>query len=585
MAALSTILATANMPSRASIVSRASDSHSLSAHARAAYPKSDIDIHLKHHYKAKTYTSGSPVEGEVTITTHRDVRFDSIEIILLGCSITRTEGYSAPHESTHTFLKLLMPIPESTYPVPRVLESGRTLTVPFNFVLPSFLTLNACSHLIESDHIRHQHLRLPPSMGAFTRGSWEKDDMAPHMAEVVYSIKARVCRTSSAGPGPTSSTSKIMEAVKSIQVLPASAEDAPLSITGADMLYKMTRTKTLRRNLLSSKLGTLTVSGQQPRALILHPDGTLAAGSAVQLDLAFEPACPDAAAASPPPRLAGVATKVSAHTFYSSGAIRTTPDAGNWLAQGVASRHGTYSTSVALPAPAGSPPSLVWCAQKQQSQQQQYLNRRDSGYGSDSAGEEEDDCSGRDNSSDRSTTPPAPVRPEQRRRSLASLLSSSSNRYAPVPHTPSPYPSRRQRHRSPEKGPTTTTTTTIAATEAVRHTSTLHLPLSALPTAKKTFVPTFHSCILSRVYVLRVTLTLALGSGSGSTVSVSLDLPLQIAVASSSAAAEGQDGSESDEGDEMLPSWEDAVEDALLLGGGGGGGGGGGDVLPGYARR
>lgn len=578
MAALATILATANMPSRASIVSRASDSHSLSAHARAAYPKSDIEIHLKHHYKAKTYTSGSPIEGEVTITTHRDVRFDFIEIILLGCSITRTEGYSAPHESTHTFLKLLMPIPESTYPVPRILESGRTLTIPFNFVLPGFLTLNACSHLIKSDHLRHQHLRLPPSMGAFARGGWEKDDMAPHMAEVVYSIKARVWRTSSAGPGPGSS-SKIMEAAKPIQVLPASAEDAPLSITAADMLYKMSRTKTLRRNLLSSKLGTLTVSGQQPRALVLHPDGTLAAGSAVQLDLAFEPACPDAAAASPPPRLAGVATKVCAHTFYSSGAIRTAPDAGNWLAQGVASRHGTYSTSVALPDPAGPPPSLVWCAQKQQ-QQQQYLNRRDSGYGSDSAGED-DDCSGCDDSSDRSTTPPAPARPEQRRRSLASLLSSSSisSKSAPGPHTPSPYPSRRQRHRSPEDGPTTT----IAATEAVRHTATLHVPLSALPTAKKTFVPTFHSCILSRVYVLRVTLTLALGSGSGSNVSVSLDLPLQIAVASA-AAAEGQDGSESDEGDEMLPSWEDAVEDAFLLGGGSSGGSGG-DVLPGYARR
>lgn len=589
MAALTTILATANMPSRASIVSRASDSHSLSAHARMAYPKSDIEIHLKNHYKAKTYTSGSVVEGEVTIATHRDVRFDSIEIVLLGSATTRTEGYSAPHESTHTFLKLLMPIPESTYPVPRVLESGRTLTIPFNFVLPGFLTLNACNHLIESDHLRQQHLRLPPSMGAFARGSWEKDDMAPHMAEVVYSIKARVWRASS-GPGlGSSSSTKIMEVVKPIQVLPASAEDAPLSVTWSDTLYKMTRTKTLRRNLLSPKLGTLTVSGQQPRALVLHPDGTLAAGSTVQLDLAFEPACSDpaAAAAATPPRLAGVATKVCAHTFYASGAIRTAPDAGNWLAQGVATRHGAYATSVALPA-AGPPPGLVWRAQRRRQQPQEHLSRRDSGYGSESAGGEEDEVDDDDTCSGRYTaTPSAPARPEkpsqQRRRSLASLLSTSTStsRSAPTTRTPSP-PSERRR-RGPGDGASANTAAGAAA-EAVRHTATLHLPLAALPTAKKTFVPTFHSCILSRVYVLRVTLTLALGSGA-STVSMSLDLPLQIAVASSSAAAaaEGQDGAESDEGGEELPSWEDAVEDAFLLGGSSGGGGG--DVLPGYARR
>jgi hypothetical protein len=91
-----------------------------------------MQVHLKNHFMTKTYTSGSVVAGDVTITTQRYVRFDTIEIILLGSGKTWPDGYSAHHESTYTFLKLIMPIPKSVYPVPRVLESSRTLS-DFNY--------------------------------------------------------------------------------------------------------------------------------------------------------------------------------------------------------------------------------------------------------------------------------------------------------------------------------------------------------------------------------------------------------------------------------------------------------------------
>lgn len=493
------------MPSRTSASSTRGQtgSSSLSAYARPAQPKSDIEIRLKHHYKTKTYTSSSPIEGHVTITTQKDVRFDSLEIVLMGMSRTRTDGYSAPHESNHTFLKLSMPIPESMYPVPRILGTGRTLTVPFNFVLPNFLTINACNHKIESDHFHQQHLCLPPSMGSWARGNWEKDDLAPNMAEVVYSIKARVWSV----PEMRARPSKIMEAVKAIQVLPAFAEDAPLTISRGDYLYKMSKTKTLRKNIISSKLGILVVSGQQPRAIMLHPDGRVAAGSQVQLDLSFEPVMPDAQ----PPKITGVSAKINAHTYFSSAPIRTPPNAGDWMRQAISDRRGEYSTSVNLPAE--PPKQLSWHTHS--------INRRDSGYGSDT-GTENLNCS-----EDESEQPEPQPNP-QRRRSLATLIRPNKNA---VSHLPPRQPSDLTK---------------------VHYSATLHLPI-ILPTARKTFVPTFHSCILSRVYTLRVTLTFGALGGSSA---VSLDLPLQVAVESSAPSSPGPS--------EELPSWEDAVEDAAV---------------------
>lgn len=503
------MLITANMPSRTSITSSLSGHGSaLSAHARASFPKSDIQIHLKHHYKSKTYTTSSPLEGEVTITTQRDIRFDSIEIVLLGSSKTRTEGYSAPHETTHTFLKLTMPISESKYPVPRLLETGQSLTIPFNFVLPSFLTINACHHKIDSDHVRSHHLCLPPSMGSWARGNWETDDLAPHMAEVEYSIKARVWREPELGGRPI----RIMEAVKPIQVLPAYAEDAPLNITKKDHLYKMSKTKTLRKNLISSKLGQLTVSGQQPRAIMLYPDGRVSAGTTAQLDLKFEPVSPG----SHPPKITGVSTKISAHTYYSAGAIHSLPNTGEWMREGFVQRRGVYSTSVGLHSQC--PENVSWRTN---------YSRRDSGYDSETAQESvtssEDDCD-------------APLNPQsqpQHRRSIANLMRPNKA------HSPSPAAS----------------SSSFSSPSGVFHTASVQLPIT-LPTAKKTFVPTFHSCTLSRVYTLHVALTVASASATGSSSTVSLDLPLQVAIV-------GPHGTPLPDREE-LPSWEDAVEDAAV---------------------
>lgn len=469
---LASILATSNMRPRPSISSaRSADARSEAESITSGHPygahfqKNDIVINLKNHYKSKTYTSSSAIEGEVAITSQRTIPFDTVEIVLLGSAHTRTEGYSAPHESTHTFLKLTMPVPDANYPVPRTLESGSTLRIPFTFVLPNFLTLSACNHAVVGDHVRDEHLCLPPSMGSWARGNWEKDDLAPRMAEVGYAIKARVWKSAEERKHPV----KVMEAVKAIQVLPAFAEQAPLNVNWRDDLYQMSKTKALRKNLISSKMGRLTVSGQQPRAVILKTDGRVAADSVAQLDLAFEPLTTDAR----PPKITAVSSKITAHTFYTAGPIGSFPNVGSWLREGHLDRRGLYSSSVNLPAQP-APASLAWTPEPG-------YNSRDSGYGTADSSEE---GSGK----------------QQKQRRVATLL----------------------------------------------------VPIS-LPTAKRTFVPTFHSCILSRVYSLHVSLTVVSSGGASSTVSVAL--PLQVAVE----AVVPELGS-----GEVLPSWEDAVEDAAV---------------------
>ncbi|KAK0714584.1 hypothetical protein B0H67DRAFT_513003 [Lasiosphaeris hirsuta] len=458
----------------ASSISGSSDFQSSAR--RMAYPRSNIEINLDNHYNSKVYSTLSPVAGNVTITTKRDVRFDSIQILLVGNTKTRVDGVSSPHEVTHTFLKMLMPIPESTYPVPRILETGETYTIPFNFVIPTQLTIGACHHHMQSDLLQDQHVLLPPTMGR-----WEKDDMAPQMVQVEYSVKARVLRDPEVGEARI----RIMEAVKPIQVLPVSVEEPPLNITEADTLYIMAKSKSVRRNVLSSKLGRLTAEAGQPGPAVLRSDGLyMVSQPTAQIHLSFEPTSPDVL----PPKVTAVSGKITAHSFFASGTISNFPNMGEWNQQFVSDKRGAYSTSASLPAM--SAPKVRW------TQQLSAATRRDSGYSSDH---------------------------------------NNNNNNSPE------YDSRASRQQSESS--------TTAAGSPIFHTAVLQIPI-LLPTDKKTFVPTFHSCIASRVYTVQLSLTVSVGSAA---TTVSLTLPIQVGVEAEMEQAYGGMG---------LPSFEAAVAEA-----------------------
>ncbi|KAI6090215.1 hypothetical protein F4821DRAFT_38631 [Hypoxylon rubiginosum] len=437
-------------------------------------PKPSITIHINNYYRSKVYTTGSEITGHVAINPQTDVRFDSLQIVLLGTTKTRVDAVSVPQSTAHTFLKLTMPIPESSYPVPRVFEAGMNYTLPFTFVIPSTLTLNACSHHVANSSVQEHHTRLPPTVG-----SWEKDDFAPNMSRVQYAIKARVYRDEDSGSGVVSE--KILEAMREIRVLPAAPEDPPLNVNKYDDLYTMSKSKTLRRTIISPRAGRVTVTAQQPGAAMLSPDGQTATSTAVPLDLAFEPAA--GSGDVQPPRITAVSSKITAVTYFSAVGVNHYPNLRNSRRSFGSEGRGSYSgTTSASTGPVGT---IRW------DRQFTAQARRDSGYGSEGPS---------------SSSESDPMVPKKRKDS-----------------TESP----------------------------IVYTARVRVPVQ-VPAQKKAFVPTFHSCIASRVYVLWLTVSLSSG---GATAHVTLGVPLQIGVRGSSGSSDGDRAAS-----ELPPSFQEVEE-------------------------
>ncbi|KAI1420701.1 arrestin [Xylaria sp. FL1777] len=436
-------------------------------------PKLNMDIHIDNHYQSKIYTTSSTVSGHVEVNASHDVPFDKVQILLLGTSRTRVDAINIPQATSHTFLKLTMPVPDSYYPATRCFEAGTTYKIPFHFVIPQYLTLNACSHRIPNDALKEAHLRLPPSIG-----DWDKDDFTPHMSRIAYSVRARVYNKDAEGK-----IARAIEASHDIKVIPMVPEDAPLNITDQDKMYIMSKSKTLRKSILSPKLGKITVSAEQPSPIMISSDGHSTPPTTAQLDLVFTPTSSD----SQPPKVIGVSSKVTAVTYYSAGAINQYPNLKDWARSFGADGRGAYSSS--LPLPTAPIENASW---------KQHLTaqgRRDSGYGSEPQYESDHSANGRQS-------------PESRKR---------YSKGAPFYYGMK-----------------------------------VQVPVQ-LPKGKKQFVPTFHSCISSRVYVLWMTVTLSALAGTSSTVT--LGVPLQVGAGPRGGGRVDATG---------LPTFEAAMEDAAL---------------------
>ncbi|KAK5636208.1 hypothetical protein RRF57_011920 [Xylaria bambusicola] len=436
-------------------------------------PKVNMDICIDNHYQSKIYTTFSSVSGHVKVHASYDVPFDKVQILLLGTSRTRVDAINIPQATSHTFLKLLMPVPESHYPETRCFQAGTTYTIPFNFVIPQYLTLNACSHRIPNDALKDAHLRLPPSIG-----DWGKDDFTPHMSRITYSVRARIYQKDADGK-----SAKAVEASYDIKVIPIVAEDAPLNITEQDKLYIMSKRKTLRKSILSPKMGKLTVSANQPAPVMISSDGHSTTPTTAQVDLVFEPTSNE----SQPPKVVGITSKATAVTYYSAAGINQYPNLKDWARSYGADGRGAYSSSVALPTMPVENVSWKLHVTEQ--------GRRDSGYGFELQSDSEHSASGRYSVDSRT------------RNSKTTPFSYAMQVQVPV----------------------------------------------QLPTDKKQFVPTFHSCISSRVYVLWMTVTLSALVGTSSVVT--LGVPLQIGVGSRGGGRVDATG---------LPTFEAAMEDAAL---------------------
>jgi len=305
--------------------------------------KPDMEIILDNHTEGKKYTTFDPLSGRVEITAPHEARFDEIQITLEGTVKTFVENLS-PHTTRsrttarHNFLKLTMPIRESDYPQPRIAEAGRTYSFPFNFAIPDRLLPRSCSHNCTADHVHEAHLHLPPTMG--DREVIGQDDLAPEMAKVQYGIKVKVVRNRERDGQEV----VLVEGLRKIRVVPAVAEEPPMSVGLADKDYVLSKTKSLKKGMFSGKLGKITVAAAQPSALVLLspsssssvPDTTMAT-----VNLRFDPH----EASSQPPRLGGLTTKIKASTYYAARPATDLPSHFNMVQQFESTR-GVYDTSI-----------------------------------------------------------------------------------------------------------------------------------------------------------------------------------------------------------------------------------------------
>ncbi|ROT40657.1 hypothetical protein SODALDRAFT_271994 [Sodiomyces alkalinus F11] len=422
-------------------MSAASDMSTALTFSRPILPKGpNIQIKLHDDYRAKIFNSGSPVSGDVVITPWRDTRFDIVSIALIGRASSRVDAAQLSHHSSHTFLKMNMPIPESAYPTPRVFEAGRTYTIPFHFVIPQQLTLSACNHKKQSVFVHDQHMRLPPSMG-----HWSFDDFSPDMTRIEYLVKARVAEQPDLDDLPL----KLMEADRRINVLPTSIEDPPLNITPQDRQYRLTKSKTLRKNIFSGKQGVLTATAAQPAALRVASDFRGSAETSVLVNLSFAPHAPEIA----PPKVNRVSAKLQSTTWFSPTPMPVPPNMGD-SRQSALTGLSQLSYSMAIGSASSTDMEPTSWQMRPTS-----ITRRDSGYSSEGHHEGHPDS--------------------------PSDSDHGSNRH---PHKPN----------SGSGG----------AKAPFYHETTIRVPFKVM-TSRKLLLPTFHTCLISRTYTLQLAVTVA----------------------------------------------------------------------------
>ncbi|KAF4587318.1 arrestin [Ophiocordyceps camponoti-floridani] len=418
----------------------------------AAQQKPSISVEINGHFSSKVYTSGSAISGRVVVCTQRDTPFHDLDIIFTGIAATRLDFVQQyPSHSFRPFMKLRMPIQRDVLPENKVFVAATVYSVPFNFVVPHQLTLGACTHQCTSPAVREHHLRLPPTVGF-----WEADDQAPEMAQIEYSVKARVYRKCEPGGHQI----KFMEGYHMLKVLPALPEDAPLDITPRDERYNLFKSKTIRKNLFAAKAGKFRVRVPQPGAVMLTPDAHGASTSTARINLEFLPTSCD----QPPPKVSSVSGKLTSATFFGAAPTDLLPNLGSRSVY-TANPSLSYTTTTTLFCDAH--PSPIW-------HQRNTSGRRDSGYSSFGVDEDASDTD----------------------RSNGHIRGLAGARV-------------RRSRRCP-----------------IRHSAVIEIPFTVPMSNRKIFLPTFHSCLISRTYTLHISLSV----GPANTT-FNLAVPLQIGVA------------------------------------------------------
>ncbi|KAM0418410.1 hypothetical protein ACHAPD_004769 [Fusarium lateritium] len=234
-----------------------------------------VEINIDGHHESKIYTTGTTIQGSVRLISQRQTAFQSIQVSLRGTSSTRQASQYGGPFTTHTFLNIQMPISEDVLPADHILQAGEYYVIPFLFKIPEDLSLHACNH--RNPVVKERHLLPPPSLG-----SWTKNDFTDGSTYVDYVIRARLVLRKNG-----CEETKFVDQNTSLKVVPMFPEQPPINVASLNSQYCLSRTKTIRRNLVGAKEGTLKISTTQPRPVRLHLDHLQPSDSELAIDFEY----------------------------------------------------------------------------------------------------------------------------------------------------------------------------------------------------------------------------------------------------------------------------------------------------------
>lgn len=486
-------------------------SATLDALTRGLRKKSGVEIVLdgKDEF-IRTYSTYDKIQGHVALCFDKDTLIGDMIICFEGIAQTYIEKMAAASPTVgrttgkHTFLRILQPITQESIPDDNLAKANQTYRIPFTFVVPDRLLPYICSHKVEHDEVKKAHLHLPPSIGdpmLAGEGNILMDDLAPDMAKISYSIRVRIGKASPS----TGKLVDIDEKISRVRIVPAQEEQPPMSVIEDNASYSLRKEKNVRKGVfkIGKKLGRLTAEVAQPRSLrqkapssqSREPVTTMAS-----VKLRFDPASEQ----EQPPQMANSSAKLRVYTFFGAAAYRSLPEVSkfdNW-----STVHGMYPQSVNLSS--RNIGSVVWTrhdagARHRSVASGSTLSRRDSSYSTNSS-----------NSSVSSDSVPA----------ASSAYDASLPFYTAKVLVPVSLPQYTETDEAP--------TSPISPSQ--------RKPSLSLNNKKIIYTPSFHTCIISRIYTLELGLSFKAVNSSGSTAgsigasSLTLRTPIQISQEGSS---------------------------------------------------
>jgi hypothetical protein len=368
--------------------------------------------------------------------------------------------------------------------------------------------------------------------------------MAPEMTKIAYSVVAKLVRwvdPETDEHDVPASTSQVQTEIlgqqeRKVVILPSQPETAPLHITERDeegffnSSYVTSKSKTVKKGVFSGALGRITVSAAQPAAVLIDP-AAYAAGTyhaqpgtsgitTAHLNVRFDPAAGSNGAM---PRIGSIVYRIKSTTFHGVRGVKELPDEQVRIAPHEASTSAYSTTVMGVPLKECALVREGWVRQEERERPPVY-ERRDSGYSTASL-----------SSAGTSPLPSPGLNADGTVPSAASYLHVPGQTITPSLST----------KQSKQNGP------------ATDYTTTLRVPITLPP--NKLWLPTFHSCLVSRWYVLSLEVQIHPPAKGVPSFCVGLRVPLQICVKPLPGLGLGMDmGMEMDVGmggDDGLPTF------------------------------